>query len=160
MVAKAVGGEKHSGSCLGCVYKLAPGTGMCHVCGWSYRWREIPYVAGHWRRREWAAEQYVGDQTAKHLLSVLVTFDMPQNKTPGTVRPGVKRLAHMIESTAATVHRALDVLVDKGWIKRKHGHDDNGHRAASHYTITHPYMGAVLPENPDYKIWKSRLKNL
>lgn len=160
MVAKAgAGGKAHGGLCGGCGYQFPPGADTCPVCGRVEPRRGDPYPVGKVERQDWVDAQHVGNASAKNVLGALVRHDRPWNKTPGTVWPGVKRLALMTESSESTVYRALAHLEDEGWIEvtRKNA-KRSGYREPNRYTIWSPYHRPALGE-PTSQYARANLAN-
>ena len=136
MVARLRKGDKaHSGPCEGCGYLVPPGSNTCLVCGRVERWRGEAYPAATIDRYAWIGAQHVGDFAAKAILRLLVDHDLPGSATPGTVYPGVARLAARAECSEATVYRALAHLEDQGWLVVQRASKRSGRRDRNRYTI-------------------------
>ena len=84
------------------------------MCGRVEPRRGDPYPIGSVARYDWVDAQWVGNATAKVVLSKLVAHDKPQNRNPGTVNPRIKRLAEIMECAESRVHRGLRYLKDHG----------------------------------------------
>ena len=141
MVATApVRDKRHGGPrCYKCGYTFPPGADTCMVCGYVWLHRGDPYPAASVDRYDWVDAQHVGDPVAKEVLAKLVSHDRGNNRTPGTVNPSVARIAVMVERSAATVYRKLELLEREGWVEREHDHQPRGWRAPNRYTIRSPF---------------------
>ena len=65
-------------------------------------------------------------------------------------------LARRMDASERTVHRALGILEDRGWITVRKENDPKGYRDANSYTIHHPLdrYPDDKRESHEWDVWK------
>jgi hypothetical protein len=82
----------------------------------------------------WAVEQTTGSATRK---AVLLALANRANHDTGECYPSIARLARETEMHPRTVQRALNDLIDGGWIARETRTRENGSDTSSNYRFPH-----------------------